>query len=56
LSLEQQAHEGRDDVVHQGIDYRLESGADDNADGHVQHVAVHGEFTKFLQKFFHFFS
>ena len=46
---------GGDDVVYQGIDYRLERGANYNADCHVKHVAVHGEFTEFLQKFFHLY-
>ena len=41
-------HDGHDDVVRKGGYQILEHGADDDADGHVEHIALNGKFLKFL--------
>ena len=45
----ERADERHDDVVDQGIDDLAESRADDHADGEIDDIALHGEFSEFLQ-------
>ena len=47
------AYEGHQQIVHQRAGDLTESGSDDNADSHIQHVAPHDEFFEFFHEFFH---
>ena len=50
VGVEEQADEGRDDVADQRVHDGRERRADDHADGHVQHVAAHGERFELFKK------
>ena len=49
----QKADERRDDVSDKAGHDFAERAADDNADGHVENVALEREFLKILEKLFH---
>src|SRR5690606_7546264 len=54
IDLAHEEPDGRhDDVVDQGRDDVAEGCPDDDADGQIQGVALHGEFLKFIQYLFH---
>src|SRR6185503_1387447 len=48
-SPQQRRDQRHEEVVDQGLHHRAERGADDDADRHVDHVALHGELAEFLQ-------
>ena len=45
---QQQTDGGHDHVGHQGLDDGAECRADDDTDSHVEHIALHRKFSKFL--------
>ena len=53
IRIGKQADQRGNDVVHQRIDDRLESRADDNADCQIHHVAAQRELLELIQQFFH---
>lgn len=51
----QPSYRRHDDVIYNRAYDFAKGTTDDNTDGHVEHIATHGEFLEFIQKFTHTF-
>ena len=52
ISVEEQADDGGDDVVHQRVDDGGEGRADDHTDCHIKHIAAHGKGFELIKELF----
>ena len=52
ISVEEQADDGGDDVVHQRVDDGGEGRADNHTDCHIEHIAAHGKGFELIKELF----